>query len=939
MGDRIADGPVRYSQFERQSLDVRVRCMATDLDGTLLPLVEDPAAMQAMRVLGDWFAVSKCPLVFVTGRHMASVVEAMDTFQTPLPETVLCDVGASCYQRVAIEQDGAGDDRFEVAGVAYVRQHSYDRALAKLTAGCDLNDVRSRIADLPGFRLQEAEKQGDNKLSYYVDASELEASRERLEDYLSERELPLGVIASIDPFHGSGLVDVLPAGVSKAWALEWMCREFDLRPCEVLFCGDSSNDLHALTAGFCSGLVGNADRSLAARVQESHRKAGWLDRLFLSKSPSTLGVLDIMRWFGLLTGLEEGSVATPITQDTEPTMDRQFGAVPVGHRKTRFRVWAPEKKVVAVEIHSQETTHPGNRTHSRLEPLNRVKDGFHEATVDGVPPGSRYRFRFGQVPHAEDHSDWVDQEHWSEPLPDPASRYQPDGVHGASEVINPQYAWQHDDVARCHDRRDWIIYECHLGTFTREGTFESAIDRLDELVELGVTVIELMPVAACAGRWNWGYDGVYWYAPMGALGRPGDFRRFVDEAHRRGLLVIVDVVYNHVGPEGNHLDQYGPYFSERHQTPWGGAPNVDDPEHGKPMRRFVVESALMLFDEYHVDGLRVDAIHCMADDSEPHIVTELSTAVNEWSQRTGRPAHMIAESNVYDEYMCREVESSGHGFTAQWCDDFLHSVFASLRPGEHLTTREYRSHSDLAMVLKRGHVFRGDVRGFRGRDEGDSGAIDRSELIYCIQNHDFIGNHPLGQRLHQITSCETQAAATGLLLCSPAIPMLFMGEEFACDHAFSFFVDFQDATLQRAVIEGRQREYPQHDWSNGHLPTLPDAFDQSKIGAASAGNAVMRRWYQSLIHLRRRWRAAGLLDSRNLEVTTDEQLGLFRMDYRLADRHAVVACRLVSDPHVRDDACQIQGVPGRRILESRGVDGVPHGGVYPNQCVIWENLG
>ena len=529
---------------------------------------------------------------------------------------------------------------------------------------------------------------------------------------------------------------------------------------------------------------------------------------------------------------------------------QQFGAVVLDSNQTQFRVWAPEHDNVVLDLVDQ----------NRQVVMTKDQAGFH-SVVETCPSGTRYLYRVDQGP----------------PRPDPASRFQGDGVHGPSQVVDPTFQWTDQDW-RGVDRSDLIIYELHIGTLTDEGTFVSAIDRLDELVELGITAIELMPVATSAGRWNWGYDGVNLFAPLSAYGTPDDLRRLVNAAHEKGLAVILDVVYNHLGPEGNYLSEFGPYLSSRHNTVWGAAPNFDDPDHGPTVRQFIIAAATIWLDEYHIDGLRVDAIHCMRDDSPTHIAVDISRAVQNWSAVTGRRATLIAESNVYDPNMLDPIQDGGVGFDAQWCDDFLHSVFAVVRPGEQLCHRQYQP-SDLKQTLEKGYIFKGTLQQPDQRCQ-PTDRVDTRGLIYSIQHHDFIGNHPLGKRLHQLTSRQTQKAAAALLLLSPAIPMLFMGEEFCCEQPFSFFVDFGDEHLRDAVIKGRKQENPQHDWSAGVLPTDPEAFQQSKIGPVSAGDTAMRDRYIYLIGLRKAWKQSGLLCDENLTVNTDLETGTFELHYK-----------------------------------------------------------
>lgn len=559
-----------------------------------------------------------------------------------------------------------------------------------------------------------------------------------------------------------------------------------------------------------------------------------------------------------------------------------------------FAVWAPQADRVTVDVIGGP------------QDVAMAKDngGFHQVTIPEIRPGSDYFYRVDGGP----------------PRPDPASRYQPEGVHGPSQVVNARFDWT-DQNWRAPSRDELIIYELHLGAFTDEGTFDAAIGRIDELVALGVTAIELMPVAASAGRWNWGYDGVALFSPSEAYGNPDDFRRFVDAAHAAGLAVFLDVVYNHVGPEGNYLNEFGPYLSSKHQTVWGDAPNFDCPIHGDAVRRFFIANAVYWLDEFHLDGLRIDAIHCMIDEREPHVAAEISEAVAEWSGRRNRAALLIAESNVYDPEMTVSRRRGGIGFDAMWCDDFLHSTFAVLRPGEQLSNRTYHPKADLDHTLRYGYVYEGTLRKKRRRREL-SRRVESHSMVYSIQNHDFIGNHPLGVRLHQLTSDEAHRAAAALMMMVPAIPMLFMGEEFASENPFRFFVDFSTPELRRAVVEGRRREYPQHDWDGGVLPTDPAAFTAAKIGDRCDGNATTLKWYRQLIETRKQARASGLLSDANLTVHTESPNDLYVLRYSRDNESLTVAVRLTAQegpdqsPEI-DDAIAID-VDGDLILDSRG---------------------
>ncbi len=581
-----------------------------------------------------------------------------------------------------------------------------------------------------------------------------------------------------------------------------------------------------------------------------------------------------------------------------------FGARCLAASATEFSVWAPAANRVVVDIIDGP----------QGVAMEKQPGGFHRVVIDGVAAGARYVYRVDGGPGR----------------PDPASRFQPDGVHGPSQVVDPAFVWNDADW-QGPERDELIIYELHVGAFTELGTYLSAIDRLDELVDLGITAVELMPVAASAGRWNWGYDGVAFFAPDSSYGTPEELRRFVDAAHARGLAVFLDVVYNHAGPEGNYLHDFGPYFSSRHRTVWGDAPNFDDPRHGDAVRQFFIANAVYWLDEFRLDGLRVDAIHCMADDREPHIAAEISDAVDDWSRRSGRHVMLIAESNLYDPEMVLPRSAGGIGFDAMWCDDFLHSMFAMLRPQEQLTVRKYHQFDDLDQTLRLGYVFEGTLRRPQQRVVPERRAESRV-MVYSIQNHDFIGNHPLGQRLHQLVGDDAHRAAAALMLLCPAIPMLFMGEEFACENPFCFFVDFSDDHLRQSVVSGRQREYPQHDWDSGVLPTDPTAFHSAKLGPRDAGNPQTLHWYRRLIEVRRRFKRSGLLCDDNLTVETNHDQNLFVLRYRNEQETLTVAARL-SDGTADEPALDWPG-EGELLLDSRfGEDGA-NAMLLPNHAIV-----
>lgn len=539
-----------------------------------------------------------------------------------------------------------------------------------------------------------------------------------------------------------------------------------------------------------------------------------------------------------------------------------------------FRVWAPACESLHLQWHEA--------VDEQAVPMDRGDDGVFTLRVEAAA-GRRYWFRLpgGTL------------------RPDPASRFQAAGVHGPSQLIDEgAFAWT-DDSFQGVPKQQMVLYELHVGTFTAAGTYAGAIERLAELVALGVNAIELMPVVQTAGQRNWGYDGVNLFAPRDSYGSPDDLRRLVDAAHEAGLSVILDVVYNHFGAEGNYLHEFGGYVSQTHTTPWGDAPNFDEPGSGT-MRDFIVANVLYWIKDFHFDGLRLDAIHCMADRSDPHVVRQIGQAFAELQQQTARRLHLIAESNVYDAELLRPLDRDGAGFDAIWCDDFLHSVSAILRPHDRMSSRSYRRHDDLDLTLRRGFVFEDGLNTERRRVPSDEpvGDVSIESLIFSIQNHDFVGNHPDGKRLHQWTSVAAHQAAAALMLVYPAIPMLFMGEESAADQPFFFFTDFGDEPLRHAVEQGRQREYPQHDWSNVASPLSEAAFVQSKLESESSAALEMRAWYRQLIDLRLAWKQRGIMDADYMRASWSEADSLATVTYQNDGEAAFALIRM----HAPDEA-------------------------------------
>jgi maltooligosyltrehalose trehalohydrolase len=448
----------------------------------------------------------------------------------------------------------------------------------------------------------------------------------------------------------------------------------------------------------------------------------------------------------------------------------------------------------------------------------------------------------------------VDQ---NKPVPDPVSRLLPEGVHGPTEIINPQgFSWT-DAAWRGMPLRDYVIYELHIGTFTPEGTFHAAISKLAYLKNLGVTAIEIMPVAAFPGARNWGYDGVSPYAVQASYGGPDGLKRFVNAAHEIGLAVVLDVVYNHLGNEGNYLRLFGPYFTGQHQTPWGEAINYDQPG-CEGVRRYFVENARFWVREYHMDGLRLDAVQTIKDDSPKHILAEIKEDVAALATELGREVCVIAETDENDEKLVRPAEARGFGLDAIWSDDFHHAIHAFFTGERQGYYQDFGRPEQIARALQYGFVYQGEPFQFwGGRPRGTSSArMPAPAHVACIQNHDQIGNRAHGERLTVLVPRGARMLSAALLLLAPETPLLFMGQEYDQPNPFLFFTDYGDPALQKAVSEGRRQEFKDFDFAHDVVPDPQDpaTFIHSKLNwQLTTGENLMLDWYKSLLTLRKRY--------------------------------------------------------------------------------------
>ncbi|MBU4273787.1 MAG: malto-oligosyltrehalose trehalohydrolase [Planctomycetes bacterium] len=519
----------------------------------------------------------------------------------------------------------------------------------------------------------------------------------------------------------------------------------------------------------------------------------------------------------------------------QPTHNPQ-GALLQPDGSVVWRVWAPRSENVSLVAWPDDS-----RTETAMTPEGF---GYFTCRQSDVRAGLRYAFRLDD----------------GREYPDPASRWQPDGVHQPSALWFPtEYKWG-DGSWRGVPREELAVYELHVGAFTPEGTFAAIIPRLGQLAELGVTAIELMPVAQFPGERNWGYDGVHPFAAQNTYGGPPALQELIDAAHQAGLAVLLDVVYNHFGSEGNYLGLFGPYETDRYRTPWGKAVNFDGPE-SDPVRRFVIDNALFWVRDFHADGLRLDAVHAIHDFSARHILAELQSEVQAEAARAGRVVHVIAESDLNDVRLVVPPERGGHGLDAAWSDDFHHCVHALLTGERDGYYRDFGRPEQLAKAYNDVYVYDGCYSPFRQRRHGNRvGEADRTRFVVSVGNHDQVGNRALGERLTALLPPEARRLACGLLLVSPCVPLLWMGEEYGETRPFPFFSSFGDPQLVEAVRRGRREEFAALEFRWGTEipdPQSPETFLAAKLqwDWSSPEPSARRRLHADLLAARRCWPA------------------------------------------------------------------------------------
>jgi maltooligosyltrehalose trehalohydrolase len=533
----------------------------------------------------------------------------------------------------------------------------------------------------------------------------------------------------------------------------------------------------------------------------------------------------------------------------------KIGAVYLGQMRCSFTVWAPLKGKIEIVLYPFDST-----SNVRRAGLRKGPRGYWHVQLDNVPPGTRYAWSIDG----------------GKELPDPASHYQPDGVHNPSVVVDhSSFRWS-DERWNGIPLESMILYELHVGTFSREGTFDAIIPRLNALHDVGINTIEIMPVAQFPGARNWGYDGVYPFAVHNTYGGPDGLKRFVDACHSEGMAVILDVVYNHLGPEGNYLALYAPYFTEKYATLWGSAINFDD-AYSDEVRNYYFENALHWFEHYHIDGLRLDAVHAIFDASAKPFLQELAERTDEYSRANGKTRFLIAESNLNDARLIRPRQHHGFGLDAQWNDDFHHSVRTILTGDRNGYYADFGSIDQLAKAIREGYVYTWEYSDFRKRRHGNSSADQPGErLVIFTQNHDQVGNRLHSERPSTVMSFEALKLAAGMMLMSPYVPMIFMGEEYAEETPFNYFISHSDPKLVDDVRQGRKEEFKRFAWAGEPPdPASEETFRNSILRwdcRTEGRHRAMVEFYRELIRLRRTHPALRRLDKQSMEVTIDRHM-------------------------------------------------------------------
>ncbi len=562
----------------------------------------------------------------------------------------------------------------------------------------------------------------------------------------------------------------------------------------------------------------------------------------------------------------------------------RLGAQYLGQGTTAFRVWAPEASTV--EVHGYLASG------DCFERLTDEGHGYFSGSIPGFGVGDRYRFRLDA--HEE--------------FPDPASRSQPEGVFGPSVVIDPdQFVW-HD--AHWEGRRweDLVFYEIHVGTFSDGGRFDGVIDDLPRLAQLGITAIEIMPIAQFPGERNWGYDGVFPYAPQSSYGGPEGFARLVDACHAHHMAVFLDVVYNHTGPEGSVLTQFGPYFNTHYHTPWGQALNFDGP-HSDAVREFFLQNAQQWIIDYHVDGLRLDAVHAIIDTSAEPFLRELTKAIDALSRHYGRPIYTVAESDRNDPREILPRDQEGLGFSGQWNDDLHHALHAFVTGERTVYYEDFGSLKDLSRALTEGYVYTGQYSSYRHRRHGRP-FLPHSlgHLVGYGQNHDQVGNRPTGDRLASYLSERQLGLIAATILLSPAIPLLFMGEEYGESAPFPYFIDHHDPQLVQAVRDGRAQEWA---FSQEVLPDPADPNTFLSARLSTRRDTPLAHWYQMLLAVRHKYLTPSLMSGARITATVEAPHPMIQLTWALPEATLEVLLNFSSE-----SLAHSQGESSRVLINS-----------------------
>jgi maltooligosyltrehalose trehalohydrolase len=517
--------------------------------------------------------------------------------------------------------------------------------------------------------------------------------------------------------------------------------------------------------------------------------------------------------------------------------------------RIEFRVFAYQKKGVSLLLRTKD----GEKT----IPMEQEEPHIYSTVVEGLGLDVLYKFSI------ENEGDY----------PDPYSNYQPQGVHGFSQVIDHgSYSWN-DGQWKGRDLEKFIIYELHPGTFSPEGTFKGTVEKLDYLLELGINAIELMPVTQTPGRWNWGYDGANLFSVNKNYGTPDDLKHLVDTCHQKEISVILDVVYNHLGPEGNYLPVYGPYFTEKHKTGWGAAVNYDD-AFSEYTRAMVLENIRYWLEEYHIDCLRLDAIHAIMDESDIHILQQMSSTAKAVGKKIGRKIFLIAETDENNVKIINPPEKGGYGIDAQWMDDFHHIIHSVLTGEKGGYYQDYGRLEGLEKAFKN-YLYTGEFSQFWQKNRGtDASQNPGYQFVVSLQNHDQVGNRARGGRISVLVDFHFLKAAAGLIFLSPYIPLLFMGEEYAEKNPFLFFTDYEDSELQSAVSEGRREEFKDFNWDDIPNPQDEKSFFNSKLTPRENWNEENQwifNFYRDLINLRKNHPALMQLEKENTEARVNSE--------------------------------------------------------------------